>query len=481
MALDSKHPAYVAIVEDWEKMRVCYAGERAVKAAGRTYLPPTSAMWADGMEDGERGRKAYEAYKKRAVFPPYVGEAVKALIGAMHNKPPQIELPAQMEPLRERATLQGESLNLLLRRINEAQLITGRIGLLLDLPSQTDNPLPYIATYAAETILNWDDGTRENPALQSLNLVVLDESEDERLPDFEWQRVEKYRALVLGDPVANEQAGLYQQGVFRQTNTFSSEALLVPQLRGTPLQEIPFVFINASDLLTTPTYPPLLELANLCLTIYRGEADYRQNLFMQAQDTLLVIGDDIGPDGHVKQYRLGAGGCINVPLQGDARFIGVSSQGLPEQRQALENDRRNAAQMGAQLLDVTKGAGESGEALKTRVAAQTTTLNQVALAGAEGLQTILRTGARWMGLDPLSVMVKPNLEFAAQSMGAAELQALTSTELPLVEKYKVMQRKGWLPEDLDVEAMARKVEEDKTKALERMQAGRRVPDAQQAA
>lgn len=412
-------------------MRDSYAGEQAIKAKGFDYLPATPGQFLDGLQSGQIGYHSYIGYKTRACFPSYVTDAVKGMVGVMHHKPPVIELPAAMEPMRERGTLHGESLALLLRRINEAQLMTGRIGLLLDLVPGAS--LPYIVSYSAETITNWDDGARTETAPQTLNLVVLNETEQERNSDFGWENVIQYRVLVLGDPIANETMGVYQQGVFREQSAFNREALITPAIRGAALDQIPFVFINATDILSEPMMPPLLGLSNVCLAIYRGEADYRQNLFMQAQDTLVVIGQT----DPAKEYRLGTGGGIEVPVGGDAKFIGVSSQGLPEQRQALENDHKQAAELAGRLMDTTSRAKESGDALRIRVAAQTATLNQIALAGAEGLQTILRQGAQWIGADPAQVIVSPNLDFADAGITPAEFLQLTQAKaagLPISEE-----------------------------------------------
>jgi hypothetical protein len=199
MSIASVHPQYSSIYLDWQLMRHTHGGERMVKDAGFTYLPATPGQRRDGLEKGQKGRDSYDAYKLRAVFPGYVTEAVKSLIGIMHHNPPTIELPVAMEPLREKGTVSGESLELLLRRINEQQLIAGRVGLLADL--QKGAQLPYIATYDAETVINWDNGQVDDPTLQSLNMVVLDESEFVRVNYFEWQLLNQaWCVLMLGNP-----------------------------------------------------------------------------------------------------------------------------------------------------------------------------------------------------------------------------------------------------------------------------------------
>jgi hypothetical protein len=422
MSIASVHPQYSLVFLDWQLMRHVHDGERAVKDAAFTYLPATPGQKRDGLEKGNKGRAAYDAYKLRAVFPGFVTEAVKSLIGIMHHNPPTIELPAVMEPLREKGTVFGESLELLLRRINEQQLIAGRIGLLADL--QKGAQLPCIATYEAETVINWDNGQVDDPTLQSLNLVVLDESEFVRVNYFEWQKEIKHRVLMLGDPLKDEESGVYAQGLFLEAQaTFDQAQMIVPEIRGSKLQQIPFVFINSTDLLPDPLKPPLLELGNLCLAIYRGEADYRQHLFMQAQDTLVVIGGD-----DEEEYQVGAGAAINIPSGGDAKFVGVNSAGLSEQREALVNDKARAAQLSGSLIDTTSRAKESGDALRIRVAAQTASLPRIAMAGAEGLQTLLRIIAQWVGANPDEVIVTPNLDFAETGLTIADLLQLTQAK-----------------------------------------------------
>ncbi len=427
MSLSSKHPAFTKILADWILMADVHAGERRIKEQRDKYLPITSGQKADGMNTGQPGRAAYDAYKTRAVFPNSVKDAVEAMLGVMHHKPPVIELPKGMEPMLEKATLFGESLELLLQRINEQQLITGRVGLLLDVINDAPvGTLPYIATYQATTILNWDDGSIGSPVLQKLNLVILDESEDVRIADFNWEFKRKYRALILGDPLLNEPTGLYSSGTFDdQATSFNQANLVMPSIAGKTLDEIPFVFINAKDIVPTPDAPPLLGLGNLSLTIYRGEADYRQALFMQGQDTLVVIGAiSQGSEAPGEQtFRTGANASIELPAGPgvDAKYIGVNSDGLEEMRESLQNDYAKAAQKGGQLIDSVSREKESGDALKIRVAARTATLNQIVLAGAFGLEQVLKIAARWMGFDDDKVSVQPNLDFADDSLDGKTL------------------------------------------------------------
>lgn len=434
MAIDDRHPRYDALEPDWRQIRDLYDGETTVKNAGESYLPMTNGMRLDG------DTAAYDAYKLRALFPEYVSEAVAKFVGMLHQKPVNIVLPERMEPLRENATAQGESLELLLRNINEKQLVEGRCGLLLDLPLYPDptEPIPYIALYDALSVLNWDDAFDAEGETR-LNLVVLDESGVVR-EGFEWDEESRFRVLQLGDLNENEPEGesRYLTGLFE--DEYDESALIEPQLRGVGLQQIPFVFCNSKNLSSEPEKPPLAGLGNLSLAIYRGEADYRQNLFMQGQDTLVVVGRTS------EVLRTGAGSMIEVDIGGDVKFVGIGSAGLSEQREALTNDRRRAETLAGQLID-TGSRGESGTALQTRIAAQSTTLTQIALAGAGALERILRICAVWMGLDPLEVSVTPNLDFAVRDLPAGDLVQLMTARtlgapLSLHSIHALMARRG---------------------------------------
>jgi hypothetical protein len=467
MALDSVHPQYTEHAEDWEQLRDSAKGERVVKEKGQKYLPPTSGMILDGLNGPysgtvnnpaanngagtaglgygrfgkyrSMGEAAYEAYKLRAVFPEYVKDALEYFMGALHNKSPVIELPEEMEPLRNNATPLGEPLEILLQRINLEQLTTGRVGILLDLPEKPDplNPLPFIALYVAEAIRNWDDTTDEDTR-DALNLVVLDESGMKRINGFDWKEEQRFRVLQLGDFDENEPKGVveYKTGLFSSTAgtpDYDVSQMKVPALRGNTLKSIPFQFINTKDISPEPDEPPLMSLCRQCFTIYRGEADYRQNLFMQGQDTLVVIGarqqNTLPGETPVEEpLRTGAGARIDLELTGDAKYVGVNSQGLPEQRTALENDRKRCEARSGQLIDASQGDKESGAALKTRVGAQTATLNQIAKTAALALELLLKQCAEWMKADPAKVKVTPNLEFADYQMAGQDLGNLMTAK-----------------------------------------------------
>ena len=479
MGLDAVHPQYSARKEEWVMMRDTYAGEKAIKDKTSTYLPATPSQVLDGVDSTTKvGYKNYMSYLTRAVFHDYVSDAVESYIGLLHQKPAIFKLPEKMKPLIENATINGEGLQNLLRRINEQQLVTGRIGLLLDLPEFPDpvNPLPYIASYLAETIRNWDD-SNDQEGRNTANMIVLDESGDVRSDDFTWERRDKYRVLI-------KDGDFYKVGTFTAKEGFLVEELRTPALFGKPLNEIPFKVINSKDVIFQPDNPPLIGLARLALAIYRGEAGYRESLFMQSQDTLVTIGGIVRarPD---EPIRVGAGARIELDIGGDAKYIGVGSAGLMEQRLALENDKKRAETKSGQMMAPT-GPVESDATLTTRMAAQTATLNQIAWSGAKGLEYILKIAAEWMGLNPDEVQVTPNLDFSNFMLEGQALKDIMDAKLKglpvsLQSLHQVATERGLTQMSFEEEVvlieqeMARVAEENKKLGLD--PSGKLIPPA----
>lgn len=433
MSVSSVHPKFNEYQDDWELCRDSY-DLTPIKEKRDKYLPPTSGHIIDGFpSENTLGTKSYNAYLMRAHYPDIYGEAVAAAIGVMHRKEPTITLPSQMEGLLTKATKLGEGLVALIRRVNTEQLTTGRVGLLLDINSNPDNTVePLFVLYRERAIRNWDDTTKSSD-VSSFRLVVLDESSYELTTGLSWEYKESYLVLALTQPseigeglrLTTTGEGVYAYAKADETTDIESLEFTPATYRAATLDEVPFVTINASDINPNPDNPPLLGLANLCLLIYRGEADYRQSLFMQGQDTFVTIGKHTETD---EALRTGAGSHVSVPMGGDAKYVGVSSQGVPEQRQALENDYKRAYSKSGQISDATSRAKESGDALRIRVSAQTATLPQIAMAGAAGIEKLLKIYAKWIGANPDEVSIQPNLEFTNDELSAKTLLELAQAK-----------------------------------------------------
>lgn len=446
------HPEYSKMFDSWLLCNDSLEGEEKIKKGGAKYLPPKSSHRLDGYpQAGAVGTEAYNAYLSRAVYPGYFKKAVEKAVGKMFRQEPVIELPKALEPMRNNATLLNESLTDLLRKINVSQLKTGRLGLLGDIKVDVGGVRPIIAVYDELSVINWDDtAATENDA--DLRLVVLDESGPVMDDDFTWTHKERFRVLALADEYGMPSAlGKYATAI-TDKNDFKGLAFETPVYMGDKLDSIPFTFVNASDLSTNTDSPPFLALAQLCIAIYKAEADYRHSLHMQGQDTLVKVGS---LDDEEQPQRVGAGAVINVPVNGDAKYIGVSSNGLSEQRESLENDHKKAEAMSGNISE-QGNQRSSGESLKIRIEAITASYTQIAKTGAAALEKVLKDLAQWMGANPDEVKVIPNLKFAEvefNSKTLVELVQAKSLDAPISNEsiHSYLQKQGVTDKGYDEE------------------------------
>ncbi|CAH1661801.1 conserved hypothetical protein [Hyphomicrobiales bacterium] len=416
MAFDPtvKHPSYIAFAPSWMLMRDAFDGEDAVKARGEVYLPMKSGTKA--IKDVSVRQDAYDAYRLRAEFPEIVAPTIRGAVGVMLDQPAAIELPSALEPLRLRATRDGLSLNALHRRIAVELMTVGRFGLL---PGISQNGDPYLAGYVAESIINWDS-TNMVP-----DYVMLDESGKVRdRVTGAWGDVKQYRECFVAD-------GRYGSRVWTEgaTGWDAGEVVEAANRKRQPLDTLPFVFIDTSDLSPEPDDVPLYGLAKLAMRVYRLDADYSFALHMTSEPTPVAIGFD-DPATAVTEGRapttLGSSKLWLLPSGGDAKYLEFTGPGLEAQKNAIQDALGRAVMFGAQVLIDTQRTAESGEAIRLRLGHQTSILKTIAMTSAAGLERALKNIATWLGENPDQVTVKASTDFFEHTLTPQEITALVA-------------------------------------------------------
>lgn len=388
------HPLYEEFLPDWERMRDTNAGSRTVKGAGITYLPKPSGF----AFQKDKGADMYDGYVNRAQFPEVVSATILGMGGVIHRMEAKIEMPEAMQPLWENCTQDGMTLEALHRRITYELLTQGRYALLVDV-ALGGAQLPYIAPYSAEALINWSTD-------KDFDFFVLDEETLER-NGFRWEILPRWRVLQI------DATGQYMQSVYEGADERKvPDGDVFPNvLGGARLTEIPFVVAGALRLSTEPQSPPLIGVANSAISYYQLSADYRHQLYMSGQETLLLIGID-PPD------FIGAGSVLAATLDGtdktappDAKYITPQCTGIDAHKEAMSDELQQAARSGARLFEQSQSGQESGDARRIRYAAETATLTTIAINSAAALERALRFCARFMGLKEEDVVVTPNLSF----------------------------------------------------------------------
>lgn len=425
------NPAYAEYAPSWQLMRDTFAGEDDVKKAGEKYLPMKSGIAA--IQSQQVKQAAYNMYRTRAEVPELVAPTVRGAVGVMLGEPAEIELPAQMEHLRERATLDGLGLEALHRRMAIEVMTTGRYGLLAGIA----DGVPHLSGYVAESIVSWDGDD-----YISLNETGLVRNRD----TGDWDEVEKYRVLTLED--GRFVARVWVKGTSGWTVDDEAEAA---DPRGRALDFIPFVFVGTNDLTPAPDDVPLYGLGKLVIRVYRLDADYVWGLHMTSEPTPWVNGFS-DPENQTVPTTIGSAKLWVLPEGAEAGYLEFSGPGLSAQKSAIDDSMDRAAQFGAQVIQMGASA-ESGEALKLRAASQTATLTTIAQTTASGLEQALRNIAVWIGANPDDVTVTPNLEFFDRTLTPDEARAIWEGWLAGVYDWRValdrLKRGNWVDEDAD--------------------------------
>lgn len=418
MAIDItiRHPLYNSFRPAWQLMQDAFDGEDAIKAAGELYLPTKTGIQRLEETSPQAAAKAYNAYRERAEFPDLVALTVRGAVGTMLDSPATITLPSALEPLRERATRDGLTIDAMHRRIATELMLKGRYGIL---PGIGPDGVPYLSGYVAESIINWDASDGVTP-----DFVVLDETGMVRDPATgKWEELEQYRECSVIE-------GRYGARVWSKAgagNFIPDEVVEGKNPRRQALDFLPFVFVNVNDLTASPDDVPLYGLAKIAVRIYRMDADLTTSLHMTSEPTPWISGF-ADPKAAIKEGQvpqgIGASTLWVLPENGAAGFLEFNGPGIEKQLDVIQKNYDRAVMFGAQLLSDKGAVQESGEAKKVRLDSQHATLKTIAMTSAAGLERALKNAALWVGANPDEVEVKPNLDFFDHTLSAQEITAV---------------------------------------------------------
>lgn len=411
MGVEIKHSQYSKWEEDWVLIETLLAGDRAIKGAGEAYLPKLS-----GQTDVDYGK-----YVARGSLFNATARTRQGLTGAIIRKEAAIEAPQKMLDVLQDITLARQSIHEVIRITVENIFSYGFFGILVDMPESSPAALPpYIALYSCRDILNWH--TERVLGEDKIVMVALREVLQEQAIDdpFAFIDREQIRLLFI-DP----ENGAYKQRIYRQTESGSQATWvqygedIVPTRQGIVMNEIPFVFINATSAFPQPSKPPLLDVANINIKHWQMSTDYYHGLHYCAMPTPWAAGFRIGAE----LYIGGQKAWISDDPNAKCGFLEFSGQGLGAIEKALTKLELLMAVLGARLLEEQKAGVEAAEAIKLRSSGDSATLTTIVAAVEEGIDKALQFIGRWMGIQE-KISVKMNRSFVSQRLTPQDITAL---------------------------------------------------------
>lgn len=409
MPVDTQNKEYQPHEAKARRVRDAVAGTDVVKARAKHYL----------RDPDPSDPKRFEDYKDGAQFLGVTKRTLDWMVGAIFRKAPTVDLPAILEPILQDADGSGQSLTQFSRNVTSQAIVNGRHGVLVEYPeaepgaTKADNEGRHatLKAYSSQSIINW------RYAGDNLVLVVLRETYDHMVDEFEVDEREQFRVLSLDE-------GQYLQRVFRDGEEVSR---IEPRMAdGNRWPVIPFQFVGVVNNDSVPDNPLLLDLADTNILHFRSSADRYESSFLVGQPMFHV---DTGETSAEDWEKLNPNG-ITV---GSRR--GIQTQGgRVEIVQAAENDMSrqdmidtldNMQKIGARLIE-SKGGNETAEAVRERSGSDTANLSTVADNVGAALEDCIEWAAMFMTSSDVSdqVSVELNRDFYDKDADAQSIMAM---------------------------------------------------------
>lgn len=424
MPVDTQHPEYVkATRKMWPTMRDVIEGEDAVKEKNVAYLPPP------GTDDATS--KRYLDYLLRAVFVRYTGRTTKGLNGAIYRKAPSIELPSQLDYMKDNADGSGQGLEQISKQITQEQADIGRVGILLDRPPKIpgntreddlNNKLrANLSIYKTESIINWK--TKVFGGVTVLTMVVLVESIEIKKDEFESESKVQYRVLGLDD------AGFYYQQLYNDKKE-PEPATYPTDLSGAKWDYIPFKFVGSEDNTDSVDEPPFYGMAKVNLALYRNSADYEEGIHMFGQPTPWV---DVGEAStsqwkEANQSGITVGSRNGIIVGKGGKFALEYMQANTAAKEAMDQKQEQMVAIGAKVVRAA-GQNQTAEEARINASAEHSVLDIIAGNADDAINDLLRSATKFEGGNPDGVEFKLNREFFPQVITAQDATALAAMEL----------------------------------------------------
>lgn len=371
-----KHPEYRAMINTWTLVADCVAGEEAVKAKGKAYLPAPATN--DG-EDSNKVKQRYLDYVMRACYFNATGRTLKGLVGEVFSRDSTVEVLELFKPLMKNLDGFGRSAEQLAKEALSYSLQFGRGGFLADYPNQLDeegkvkkttvrdlanhNVRPRVLLYPPQAIINWR--LKNYGALSLLGLVVLEESNLE-VDELEFEETTKpqYRVLRL------TKERQYIVEIWREDTEKKAFVLVegpfTPQDKaGKSFDVIPFTFFGPDDNGASPNLAPLADIARVSIAWYRNSADEEDSINIVGQPTLFIFG--VSEEWATKiwkgKIKFGSRSCVPCEQGATAELLQATPNTMV--KEAMDRKERLMVALGAQLVESKEKGGGDETATKS--------------------------------------------------------------------------------------------------------------------
>jgi len=396
------HPSFQAVREQYQILEDVMAGEQAVKQKRTVYLPMPNPT-----DQSAGNLTRYDQYLTRAIFPNITRRMARTLVGLGFLREPKMELPKELEVLKDDCNGSGLSLIQLAKKMALETIVYGRCGVLVDYPSRRlamskmfdqMRVRPYLDFYKASEITNWyEQGYR----LQFVTLTRAVELLQSYVVRYEpcWRLLE----MKGGNREDFSSGGRYISRINIMTD--GQTTMMPVDAMGKPFDHITFhicgAFDNAWEIRDNDA--PLYPVATLNLGLYRNIADAEEIAFIAGQPQIFVRGLDNTQVRETEDQDVLVGARVGIALgpNGNAQLLQASPNNAP--RELALDKVEMMQQLGVQLA-----VGSSNIMTATEVVTESLIRNSVLTSVLQNvgvsLTNALKDACMYVGANPESVM-----------------------------------------------------------------------------
>mgnify|MGYP003123136509 CR=1 FL=1 len=395
--------------EHWEakatKDRMFLAGEESVKNAGEYFLPKLSGQ----------ATYEYRSMLDRTLFFNAARRTHSALLGLVHKKPVEVEVPAGGEDFTKSMDLSMNGhFDMFAKQVTDELLQVGRVGVAVDYDNISGRP--YAVTYRGEDIISATYADRHSVSDYS-RIVLCEHEKVETEDEFEEKFVKIFRVKKLTPTGMVEE--IYRS---KDQKEYFLDETIVPTRNGQPLDRIPFVIFATNGCYAEYQESLLHDIISVNVQHYITSADLGTVLHFSALPTLVISGVQ-GEQDDTTPIRLGSTSAIMLPPSVDSKILEFTGASAAQLRSHLRELEQRMAVLGSRVLQPDQRP-QTATAESIKSASEMTSLQGMVSSLSHGMKHVLDYMLWWSNL-PEESLVRFNTDFNVQKLEAGQLAALT--------------------------------------------------------
>jgi len=438
--------------QDWAIVDALMGGTRAMRAAGKKFLP----QWPKEESD------AYQSRLNASTLLPAFSETVQNMTGRVFADPITLteDVPDLIKEMAEDFDLQGNNLQVWAQSFFTGGLSHGLFHALVDFPraqglktkadEKSAGVRPYAVIIKPGQVLGWRSANKGGQQVLTqfryMECVEVDDGE------FGTKNIVQIRVLVPGAWATYIEV---DDGKGQKSWQKNAEGL-------TSLTEIPLTTFYTKRTGFMTATPPLLELANMNIKHWQSQSDQDNILHVARVPMLAVIGIEEGID-----ITVGAGSATRLPRDADMKWVEHTGKAIEAGRQSLLDLVDDMRLAGAKLLQKDKQSVKTATQAEEEACQEMSPLQTMAGQFEDALDQVLQFFADWMKLpDGGHAKVKGNfdIDFAPETTMPFLLNLNKARILSDQSLFEEVQRRGLISDELDWEGEKAKVAAQPEKA-----------------